>query len=243
MPPEKFETRSDRRARQGRRARGRGRCAGATEVPRHAVEDGVETQVLLGGQLLVEGLLLEYKPDAPPDGLGLATTSYPATLARPAVGRASVQRILMVVDLPAPFGPRKAKTSPRRHREADVADGLDILVALGEVDGLHRRVVFAGCRHGHLPRSCDPNVASNGLHLHRSPTSPRPVRAWRPTGSARVRVRPYAFAGCPQHADHDPARQTAGAGRYRARRRGNGGCCPTCCPRRNPASSANAKLH
>src|SRR4051794_24326533 len=40
------------------------------------------------------------------------TTSYPATRALPAVGRSRVQRILMVVDLPAPFGPRKPNSSP-----------------------------------------------------------------------------------------------------------------------------------
>ena len=40
------------------------------------------------------------------------TTSNPATRADPAVGAASVQSILMVVDLPAPFGPRKPNTSP-----------------------------------------------------------------------------------------------------------------------------------
>src|SRR6202012_5352764 len=40
------------------------------------------------------------------------TTSYPATLAVPELGSARVHRILMVVDLPAPFGPRKPKVSP-----------------------------------------------------------------------------------------------------------------------------------
>jgi len=40
------------------------------------------------------------------------TTSYPATRAVPAVGWTSVQSILMVVDLPAPFGPRNPNTSP-----------------------------------------------------------------------------------------------------------------------------------
>src|SRR5690606_36121860 len=45
---------------------------------------------------------------------GEVATSKPATLARPPVGRASVHSILMVVDLPAPLGPRKANTSPGR---------------------------------------------------------------------------------------------------------------------------------
>ena len=40
------------------------------------------------------------------------TTSCPATAARPAVGLASVHKILIVVDFPAPFGPRKPNVSP-----------------------------------------------------------------------------------------------------------------------------------
>src|SRR6476661_934530 len=38
----------------------------------------------------------------------------PATVAAPEVARMSVHRMLMVVDLPAPFGPRKPKISPGR---------------------------------------------------------------------------------------------------------------------------------
>jgi hypothetical protein len=44
--------------------------------------------------------------------LASSTTSKPATLAEPAVGRARVHNTLMVVDFPAPLGPRKAKISP-----------------------------------------------------------------------------------------------------------------------------------
>src|SRR5579875_798500 len=39
-------------------------------------------------------------------------TSWPATRAIPEVGCASVHKILIVVDLPAPFGPRKPNVSP-----------------------------------------------------------------------------------------------------------------------------------
>src|SRR5262245_7121465 len=41
-----------------------------------------------------------------------AVTSWPATHADPEVGRASVHSILIVVDLPAPLGPRKPNVSP-----------------------------------------------------------------------------------------------------------------------------------
>src|SRR5437588_882292 len=40
------------------------------------------------------------------------TTSWPATVAAPLVGFASVHSMLIVVVLPAPFGPRKPNTSP-----------------------------------------------------------------------------------------------------------------------------------
>src|SRR6476620_2485857 len=43
---------------------------------------------------------------------GSLTTSYPATVAVPAVGRSSVVSIRSVVVLPAPLGPRKPTTSP-----------------------------------------------------------------------------------------------------------------------------------
>src|SRR5215208_1315481 len=42
------------------------------------------------------------------------TTSRPATVPRPALGRTRPVSILMVVVFPAPLGPRKPKTSPRR---------------------------------------------------------------------------------------------------------------------------------
>ena len=45
--------------------------------------------------------------------LGWYCTSKPSTVAFPPVGRARVHSILIVVVLPAPLGPRKAKTSPR----------------------------------------------------------------------------------------------------------------------------------
>src|SRR5579862_4081423 len=41
------------------------------------------------------------------------TTSKPPTVARPDVGASSPHMIRMVVDFPAPFGPRNPKISPR----------------------------------------------------------------------------------------------------------------------------------
>src|SRR5437762_3343732 len=45
---------------------------------------------------------------------GRATTSWPLITAVPDEGRIIAQSMLMVVDLPAPFGPRNPKTSPCR---------------------------------------------------------------------------------------------------------------------------------
>src|SRR5579871_353426 len=41
-------------------------------------------------------------------------TSRPPTVAEPEVGRSNPQSMRMVVDFPAPLGPRKPKISPRR---------------------------------------------------------------------------------------------------------------------------------
>src|ERR1700683_951505 len=50
-------------------------------------------------------------------------TSCPATLAVPEVGSTRVHRILMVVDFPAPFGPRKPKVSPAATSKSMPATG------------------------------------------------------------------------------------------------------------------------
>src|SRR5580658_1779315 len=43
---------------------------------------------------------------------GCVATSKPCTVARPELGASSPHRMRMVVDLPAPLGPRKPKISP-----------------------------------------------------------------------------------------------------------------------------------
>ena len=50
-----------------------------------------------------------------------------------------------MVDLPAPFGPRKPTISPAAHAEADVVHGRDGAEIFAEVCDLdHVRVPFAG---------------------------------------------------------------------------------------------------
>ena len=51
----------------------------------------------------------------------------------PLVGRSSVVSILMVVVLPAPLGPRKAKISPCCDVERDVVDGGEVAELLDQV--------------------------------------------------------------------------------------------------------------
>ena len=46
----------------------------------------------------------------------------PATIAVPSSGRARVVSTLMVVVLPAPLGPRRAKTSPRCDLEVEAVE-------------------------------------------------------------------------------------------------------------------------
>jgi hypothetical protein len=78
----------------------------------HAVEDGVEAQVLLGGQLVVEGLLLEDEPDVSPHRPGVGDDVEAGHACRSGGRPGQRASILMVVDFPAPLGPRKAKISP-----------------------------------------------------------------------------------------------------------------------------------
>ena len=60
---------------------------------------------------------------------------------RPLVGRKSVVSILMVVVLPAPFGPQESKYFSLRDLEADVLDGSEIAERFDQIaDGNHSRI-------------------------------------------------------------------------------------------------------
>ena len=72
-----------------------------------AVQPPLQAQQLGAGLLRVERGVLEGDADAQAHLSGSRATSYPATLARPPVGASSVHSTRTVVDLPAPFGPRK----------------------------------------------------------------------------------------------------------------------------------------
>ena len=57
---------------------------------------------------------LQQQPDLRAAARRAAAYGRPLTSARPAVGRSSPTIIRIVVDLPAPFGPRKPVTMPGR---------------------------------------------------------------------------------------------------------------------------------
>ena len=67
--------------------------------------------------------------------------SKPATFTVPLVAGMKPVMIRIVVVLPAPFGPRNPRISPLRGGEADVADGDQVTVALGEVADFDHRVL------------------------------------------------------------------------------------------------------
>ena len=76
-------------------------------VAADAVERGLEAEVLDAGQERVERSLLQRGPDRGADLGPCLATSNPATVARPPDGGRRVVSMWTVVDLPAPFGPRK----------------------------------------------------------------------------------------------------------------------------------------
>ena len=100
------------RARPARAAR---RCAAFCSRGRDAVQLGEVAQVVQPGQPLVEPAVAAEDVADPPAYLARrpSTTSCPSTRAVPEVGSSSVMSILIVVVLPAPFGPSSPNSSPR----------------------------------------------------------------------------------------------------------------------------------
>src|SRR5947209_6573659 len=89
------------------------------------------------------------------------TTSCPATRAWPAVGFASVQSMLIVVVLPAPFGPRKPNTSPGATSKSTPRTALTSPKSLTS-----SRTMIAFCRDP-LPAIARSNVTASGIRVLR----------------------------------------------------------------------------
>ena len=64
------------------------------------------------------------------------TTSWPSTRALPEVGISSVISILIVVVLPAPFGPSRPKSSPFSISKLTPLHGFDLFHAAAERPGV-----------------------------------------------------------------------------------------------------------
>ena len=86
---------------------------GALLARRHAVDVREVAEVVERGEPVVEAAVAaEDVADALPHLLASADTSKPRTRAVPEVGSSSVVSILIVVVLPAPFGPSRPNSSP-----------------------------------------------------------------------------------------------------------------------------------
>ena len=111
MPPENVFTWSSRRSQSSKSFSSSSVRCGA-HLARDVVEHAVDLHVLLGGQFAVEAGVLEDDAEALADLVLLDRGIEAVELDAAAGGRSSVVSILMVVVLPAPLGPRKAKISP-----------------------------------------------------------------------------------------------------------------------------------
>ena len=113
---------------------------------------------------------------------GARSAAYrcPSMCTVPAVGRSSPMIARIVVDLPAPLGPRKPVTRPGSTVKLEVVDGEHVAVPLGEsddLDHLHTAPARRGCRDviGQLPVGAR---TGSGITLI-VPGVPRSCGAWR----------------------------------------------------------------
>jgi len=96
------------------------------------VEDGVETQVLLGGQLVVKGLFLKDDPDAAPHRLGLALHVEATDARLPASRPGESAQHLDRGGLARPVGTEKGKDLAAGDGERHLLHCFDLAVALGK---------------------------------------------------------------------------------------------------------------
>ena len=112
----------------------------------------------------------------------------------------------MVVDLPAPFGPRRATVSPRRHLEAEVVDrqvGAVAVAGAFEAQGGRGAAMARRVQGKRSEGHCRPSVSLGRLgQLYERPgvlgTAPRWLLARCPESaiSAEFGVRPPARVPC-----------------------------------------------
>jgi hypothetical protein len=69
-------------------------------------------QIFTDGEQVVQHVFLKYHPDDFPISCAFRLWSKPPTVHVPPSKSRNVHKILIVVDLPAPFGPRKENNFP-----------------------------------------------------------------------------------------------------------------------------------
>ena len=84
---------------------------------------GEGPQVVARRAARVDGLGVEQRADLARAARAWSASGRPLTVARPDVGASRPRIMRIVVDLPAPFGPRKPVTMPGLDGEAEVVDG------------------------------------------------------------------------------------------------------------------------
>jgi hypothetical protein len=122
----------------------------SASAPRQAVQVGVEAQVLLGGELLVEGLLLEDQADATTHLVALLHDVVAGHPGAAAGGVANGAQHLDRGGLPGAVGPQEAVGLAGLDAEIDALDGLDELIApsVGLGEPVHADGRFSnGVRH------------------------------------------------------------------------------------------------
>ena len=115
------------------------RILGSIDVLGHGVESGVEAEVLLGGQVGVEGRVLEDEADVAPDLVLFGPRVVAGDRCRPGGRVRERAEDLDRRGLAGTVRPEEPEGLAPGHLEVDATYRLDLAVALGEPgDGNHR---------------------------------------------------------------------------------------------------------
>ena len=185
---------------------------------RDGVELGEVAQVVEAGEPLVERRARRRRRSRSACRTSRAslTTSWPSTRAEPEVGIRSVISILIVVVLPAPFGPSRPKSSPSPISKLTPAHGLDLERRAAGSCRSWCGTCGGGCRPRRLPSQGDNCSRRRRLFaLKRLPCGDALAARGRPQLVRGLRAR-RSRRGRRRHAPRDRVAPGAGAA---ARRR------------------------
>jgi len=156
-----------------------------------------ESNVLPGREVVVDARLLSHVADGLADLAGSPTTSNLLTRTEPALGRNSVDNTLIVVVLPAPFGPRNPEQFAFGNLQVDVANGLRP-VAVGQFEAVDVDGVLShdtpSVDEARSPFTARLSNATDKYCRAPSPNDPAPDRF----GSRNYGSDPQAFALAPE---------------------------------------------